>query len=180
LKPWVKHELQQALIREFESKDFIIPILLFQCAIPAFIKSKIYVDLRNWDSYGFSLESLAQAILGDIIDLPSNFIINGWVNDENLEEERLLSLPPSQVAIELKFRFDKWCSRRIGTLRNLSSLTLKQIINYCEVQNHIILNPSFSDRGDILYGVKWRVMENFDNLTHYNDCLRRYIIMIKK
>jgi hypothetical protein len=179
-KTWVKRELQQALIKEFKSKDFIIPILLFECEIPAYIEPKIYVDLRNWDSYGFSLESLAQAILGDIINLPSNFIINGWINDEKLEEERILSLPHSQVAIELKLRFDKWCSRRIGTLRNLSNLTLKQIINYCEVQNHIILNPSFSERGDILYGTKWRVMEKYDNIIHYKDSLRRYIIMMRK
>jgi hypothetical protein len=43
-----------------------------------------------------------------------------------------------------------------------------------------MLNPDFSDRGDILYGVRWRVMEKYNNPSHYYESLRRYLLLMTK
>lgn len=178
-KKWVKFELHQAMQEQVETgRSFIVPVLLLDCAVPYFLKPYFYVDLRNWDSYGFALESLAVAILGEITEVPDDFVMSNLPHD--LPEDKIMSLPSAQAAIELKLRYDKWASRRIGTLRNLSSLTLKQVITYCERQPHIVANPVVSDRGDILYGVRWRVMEQYDDEQHYQQCVRRYLLMMTR
>ena len=131
-KNWVKFELSQAMEREIsEGASFVIPVLLHECKVPAFLRPKMYIDLRNWDSYSLALEKLAIAIKHDIKEVPSGFNLE-IVSNKNIDDNLLYSLPPEQASLEFRLRYDKWSARRIGTLRNYSGITLKQVITYCE------------------------------------------------
>lgn len=58
---WVKEELRVALQRRIRDEDFkIIPILLEECTIPAFLLDYIYIDWRKEELEGF--ESLLRAL----------------------------------------------------------------------------------------------------------------------
>ena len=175
-KPWVKFELAQAMEREITSeKTFVIPVVLFNCEIPPFLRHKIYIDLQNWDHYSTALEKLATRILGDITQIPPDFIMEG-IGDPDLKEDSLFHYPAAQAAIELKLRFERWASRRLATLRNAAGLTLKQTINYCESAPHIILSPAINANGEIYYGARWRVTEKYNSDDQeYQKALRRYL-----
>lgn len=59
--PWVEKELNSALTLELEKKDvFILPILWRDCAIPLFLRDKIYADFRS--SYEDGLNALLQRV----------------------------------------------------------------------------------------------------------------------
>lgn len=177
-KNWVRYELQQAMQKEIDqSEPFIIPVVLHECEVPTFLRPKLYVDLRNWDRYSMTLEKLAVAVLGDLTDVPSTFSIED-LDDANLSDSDLFALPPEQQALELRLRYDRWHSRRICSLRNYSGLTLKQVISYCERCPHVVLSPKFNAMGEIFYGVRWRVLEDFDSERHYQECVARYITMM--
>lgn len=60
---WCKKELNSALIRELEEKRVVIlPILIEDCAIPLFLKEKMYADFRNDFDKGLrtTLEAIAK------------------------------------------------------------------------------------------------------------------------
>jgi hypothetical protein len=178
-KPWVKFELSQAMEREIrEEKIFVIPVLLFDCELPPYLKKKLYIDLRDWDSYGIALEKLAITIKGDITEIPRNFLFDK-LDKQDIEDEYLLSLPKAQASIEFKLRYERWASRRLSTLRNYSGLTIKQLIHYCEKSPHIILSPVFNERGEIFYGLRWRVMMNYKSEEEYNGNLRRFLMILQ-
>ncbi len=180
-KPWVKFELAQAMEREISTeKTFVVPVVLFDCKIPVFLRHKIYIDLRNWDHYATALEKLAARILGDIRQLPPDFDLDG-LDDPDLTEDTLLSFPASQAAIELRLRFEKWRSRRLSTLRNAGGLTLKQVINYCESAPHIMLSPAVNAHGEIYYGTRWRVTDKYNSDDgEYQKALRRYLKFLQR
>jgi hypothetical protein len=106
-KDWVKFELSLAMNREIESGEiFIIPILLYNCIIPSFLRDKLYVDLRDWGNYEAELEKLVRTIKGDTAYLPKDFDISK-LNDPNVSDEYILSLPRSQATLELNLRSEK-------------------------------------------------------------------------
>ena len=179
-KPWVKFELHQAVTREINQGNiFILPVVLHECSIPGFLQAKMYIDFKNWDNYSPTIERLAVAIAGEIVGLPLDFVLDG-LNDSSIEDEVLLSLSIDQCAIELKLRRDKWDARRVGTIRNHTNLTMKQVLNYCETSEHIILHPIPNSKGEIFYGMQWRVMDNYENETEYKKAVNRFIqILIK-
>jgi hypothetical protein len=176
-KSWVRFELGQAMEREIrKNKTFVIPVLLYDCEPPPFLRNKHYIDLRDWDRYGHSLEKLAIAIKGDITEIPKDFVL-GNLDDPNVDVNYLLTLPPAQAAIELKLRYDNFTSRKLSTLRDHSGLTMKQVIHYCETSPHIILNPEFNARGEIFYALKWKVLRN-KSKARYKRNLDMYLQML--
>ncbi len=178
-KNWVKFELNQAMQREIsENTPFVIPVRLHECKLPHFLLPKMYIDLRNWDSYSLALEKLATAIKRDINDLPKRFNFKN-LDNKNIDDQVIYSLPAEQAAIEFRLRYDNWTSRRIGTLRNYSGLTIKQVITYCEMAPYIILSPKFNSLGEIFYGVKWRVMGDQINVMEYNNNVNRFLMMMR-
>jgi hypothetical protein len=55
--PWVEKELNAALARELERRDvFVLPLLYRECAIPLFLRDKVYADSRS--SYQEGLDAL--------------------------------------------------------------------------------------------------------------------------
>jgi hypothetical protein len=61
---WVKEELRIALQRRLQDPEFsLIPILLEECEVPAFLRDYVYVDWRSEtaDSFDFLLKSLRRA-----------------------------------------------------------------------------------------------------------------------
>lgn len=66
---WVSQELDGALVKELESKRvFVLPVLHKDCAIPLFLKSKLYADFRNDSEEG--LEKVLASI--DRTEIPGH------------------------------------------------------------------------------------------------------------
>ena len=60
---WVQEELQQALTLQIEERQLkLLPILLADCALPGFIRTRLYADFRDRDLYEDSLERLLHSI----------------------------------------------------------------------------------------------------------------------
>jgi hypothetical protein len=60
---WVEKELSAGLALELEMKDvFVLPILIEDCAVPIFLKDKLYADFRS--SYRSGLDALLARVRG--------------------------------------------------------------------------------------------------------------------
>ncbi|HET6976340.1 MAG TPA: SUMF1/EgtB/PvdO family nonheme iron enzyme [Pyrinomonadaceae bacterium] len=69
---WVKKELEIALNEEIDGKRRkVLPILIEDCAVPSFLKGKLYADFRRPDSYKLEFNKLLKS-LGISVDLSQN------------------------------------------------------------------------------------------------------------
>jgi hypothetical protein len=60
---WVQEELQQAMEHEISrGRVKILPILLQDCDMPGFLRSKLYADFRKEDNYESSLQKLLDTL----------------------------------------------------------------------------------------------------------------------
>jgi hypothetical protein len=60
---WVQEELQQALDLQLTGKKItVLPIVINDCQIPGFLRTRLYADFRNKDDYEASLEKLLHAM----------------------------------------------------------------------------------------------------------------------
>jgi|ERR1043165_1810929 hypothetical protein len=60
---WVREELNQALINQLsEHGGAVLPIMLIDCKVPAFLRGRAYADFRDPDSYEKSLTRLLDAM----------------------------------------------------------------------------------------------------------------------
>jgi hypothetical protein len=60
---WVREELRHALHGHLSGRNIrILPILLEECAIPGFLREKLYADFRNESFYEESLLRLAESL----------------------------------------------------------------------------------------------------------------------
>jgi hypothetical protein len=60
---WVQEELQQALDLQLQGKKIsVLPILINDCQIPGFLRTRLYADFRNKDGYEVALEKLLHAM----------------------------------------------------------------------------------------------------------------------
>ncbi len=178
-KPWVQLELKQAISLETKyGKQFVFPVLMHDCKFPADIEERKYINLQNWDVYSVGIQNLANIITGGVRVIPNDFDLTN-LNHNKIPDSVIAACPPDQAAIEFRLRYDRWSSRKISTIRNHSKLTLYQIINYCETASHIALAPKFNSIGEIFYGVKWRVMEDYIDDNAYYACVNRYLMLMK-
>lgn len=76
---WVRKELNTALVREVrESRVIILPVLIEDCAVPAFLSDKVYADFRH--DYGLGLRKLLDSF-------PDELFVSGL----NLRSQRNLA-----------------------------------------------------------------------------------------
>lgn len=60
--PWCKRELTAGLVRELEERQtLVLPLVIDDCAIPLFMKDKLYADFRKDPDEAFSLVDRALA-----------------------------------------------------------------------------------------------------------------------
>ena len=60
---WVQQELEQALTSQLASRQVkVLPILLEQCEIPAFLRGKLYADFTQFARYDESFARLLKAL----------------------------------------------------------------------------------------------------------------------
>jgi hypothetical protein len=60
---WVKRELNAALYKELHTRRIkIIPILIADCEIPAILRDRLYLDMRNEDEYVIALRELLKTL----------------------------------------------------------------------------------------------------------------------
>lgn len=69
-KPWVKEELNTAIIKRISSNTKIIPIVLDGVEVPECLKSTLYEPISNLDAYDKSFERIKNSIF-DIYDKPT-------------------------------------------------------------------------------------------------------------
>lgn len=69
---WVETELRQAMVREIHSNRVVVlPILLDDVDIPAFLADKLYADFREPHRFDESFVRLLRTIGKDVIFLPA-------------------------------------------------------------------------------------------------------------
>ena len=60
---WVKRELEIAITREIHNKRiFVLPLVIDDCDIPAFLKGRMYLDFREKSKYKENLEKILQRL----------------------------------------------------------------------------------------------------------------------
>ncbi len=60
---WVQHELENAITREISGSFLkVLPIVIEECEIPAFLSSRKYADFRNENDYPLVLANLLRAM----------------------------------------------------------------------------------------------------------------------
>lgn len=63
-KPWVKEELDQAVVRKISEGTRIIPIVIDNCDVPAALRSTKWVNVKNFDSYDDIFDEVISTIFG--------------------------------------------------------------------------------------------------------------------
>jgi hypothetical protein len=63
-KPWVKEELDSAIVRRVSSGCKLIPVVLDDCEIPEALKATVWEKIENLEDYGSSLSRVVGAIFG--------------------------------------------------------------------------------------------------------------------
>jgi hypothetical protein len=61
-KPWVREELNAAVIRKINGLSKLIPVVLDDCEVPEALKSTVWVRLKDQNNYDAQLESTVNAI----------------------------------------------------------------------------------------------------------------------
>lgn len=74
---WVQEELQQALTLQISGRALaVLPILIADCEIPGFLRSRLYADFRDSNQYEDSLIALLKAIGIDRITTAGAIVID--------------------------------------------------------------------------------------------------------
>jgi len=75
---WVKRELEIAITREIHNKRvFVLPIVIDDCDIPAFLSGRMYLDFREKSKYAENLERIFQRLGTSKASPPSPTTKNG-------------------------------------------------------------------------------------------------------
>ncbi|EFB2765572.1 toll/interleukin-1 receptor domain-containing protein [Enterobacter asburiae] len=63
-KPWVKEELDHAMVEKISKGTRVIPIVIDQCEVPAALRSTKWVNVKNFDSYEDTFDEVISTIFG--------------------------------------------------------------------------------------------------------------------
>ncbi|NIC29271.1 toll/interleukin-1 receptor domain-containing protein [Serratia plymuthica] len=63
-KPWVREELDHAVVKKISEGTRIIPIVIDDCDVPAALKSTKWVNVKNFDSYNETFDEVISTIFG--------------------------------------------------------------------------------------------------------------------
>lgn len=90
-KPWVREELDHAVVKKISEGARIIPIVIDDCDVPAALKSTKWVNVKNFDSYDETFDEVISTIFGATSKPPlgkppayvSSFVSGSSVGDHN-------------------------------------------------------------------------------------------------
>lgn len=105
---WCKRELSSGLVRELEEKRVVVlPVLIEECAIPLFLRDKLYADFRSSYDKGFRtiLEAVAKVTsesLGRIVERPE-FHVDWSIDWGRIEAYIFLRLTLIETAKEFPY-----------------------------------------------------------------------------
>lgn len=63
-KPWVREELNAAIVKRINSGSKLIPVVIDECEVPEALKSTLWQRIEDLDSYPDSLDRILAAIFG--------------------------------------------------------------------------------------------------------------------
>jgi hypothetical protein len=63
-KPWVREELDHAVVKKISEGTRIIPIVIDSCDVPVPLKSTKWVNVKNFDSYDDTFDEVISTIFG--------------------------------------------------------------------------------------------------------------------
>lgn len=63
-KPWVREELDVAMVNRIEGKTKLIPVLIDECEVPECLKSTKWIRIKNIESYDNEFKEITSSILG--------------------------------------------------------------------------------------------------------------------
>jgi hypothetical protein len=63
-KPWVREELNAAVVRKIERQCKLIPVVIDDCEVPAALRSTVWLRIRDLEGYEAELDRLIKAIFG--------------------------------------------------------------------------------------------------------------------
>lgn len=112
-KPWVREELNAAVVKRLNTGSKLIPVVIDDCAVPEVLKSTLWERIDDMNSYQSSMDRIVAAIYG--------------VNDKPP-----LGSSPSYM---------KSVIANIGGLNNLDSLVLKLACDQAVVQGSDFMDP---------------------------------------
>jgi hypothetical protein len=83
-KPWVREEMNAAVVKRIQEKIKIIPIVIDDCKVPEALKSILWQRIPNLSSYETELSKIVNAIFGrsekpEIGDLSSNSTVSDYL-----------------------------------------------------------------------------------------------------
>lgn len=61
-RPWVREELNVAVVRKIEGLTKLIPVIIDDCEIPEALRSTVWVRFENLDSYDEKLQEIVDAV----------------------------------------------------------------------------------------------------------------------
>lgn len=96
-KPWVREELNAAIVKHIESGSKLIPVVIDDCEVPQALKSTLWQQIDDLDAYDQSFDRILAAIFGAYQKPP------------------LGAAPPYAAGFE----------RTIGSLANVDSMVLR-------------------------------------------------------
>lgn len=64
-KPWVKEELNAAVVKRINSGSKLIPVVLDECEIPEALKATVWERIEDIENYEASVDRVAAAIFGN-------------------------------------------------------------------------------------------------------------------
>ncbi len=99
---WVRREVEIAINEEIAGRRVkVLPVLLEDCSIPAFLAGKLYADFRNRDKYGEALEALTARFqtISPLQGLLRACLPAFTLHGVTLDEATLLALAKEKVSI---------------------------------------------------------------------------------
>jgi len=112
-KPWVKEELNTAVVRKINGISKIIPILIDDCEVPESLKSTLWIRIKDLNNYDGELNQVINAIL------------------ENREKPALGKLPSYATTV----------LDAIPTLTKIDSLVLKSACEKADEKGNSFISP---------------------------------------
>lgn len=63
-KPWVREELNQAVVRNIENATRLIPVILEGAVVPEPLRTKVWIRIESLNAYNREFDEIVSAILG--------------------------------------------------------------------------------------------------------------------
>jgi hypothetical protein len=113
-KPWVREELNAAVVRKINTGSKLIPVVIDDCEVPEVLKSTLWQRVDDLNSYQESLDRILAAIFGNYDKPP-------------------LGNPPA---------YARAFGPAIGTLSNADSLVLRRACDEAVAKDRNLIDPN--------------------------------------